>query len=324
LPIEAVLSFGSLDDLHKDGPAAAHLRTAEQLAGETNQAEIAAWCLETQAWQVLTAGGYRRAAEIAGCAACRATRRPPLPGTPPCPGCPRHVRHNLRMPIQRWRSPAVLRVKSFLAAALGVTIALVFLPLWFAVPVAAVLGAWGLGMAALGGSVIVDEEAGLLSLRMGLLTRRVRLTDITAVLVDQSKVSIGRARGGEISLYTWRKDRLDALLGVPMAAGDIGHAISRSSALAQKDQAAPGTAQPAGRVRTPARTRSRLATALLAAAGVAAIAGALFVRVRWDSPVLTVLGVIIALVLGLSGLLYLVVALWILLTGRAPRFTAVP
>jgi hypothetical protein len=234
------------------------------------------------------------------------------------------VRHNLRMPIQRWRSPVVLRVKSFLVAAAGVTIALVFLPLWFGVPVAAVLGAWGLGMAALGGSVTVDEDAGLLSLRMGLLLRRVRLTDITAVLVDQSKVSVGRAGGGEISLYTWRKDWLDALLGVPMTASDIGHAISRSSALAQKDQAAPGTAQPAGRVRTPARTRSRLATALLAAAGVVAIAGALFTRVNWDSPVLTVLGVIIALLLGISGLLYLVVALWILLTGRAPRFTTAP
>jgi hypothetical protein len=236
----------------------------------------------------------------------------------------RAVRHNLRMPIQRWRSPAVPRVKSFLVAALGVTIALVFLPLWFAVPVAAALGGWGLGLAVLGGSVVVDEEAGLLSLRMGLLLRRVRLADITAVLVDQSKVSIGRARGGEISLYTWRKDRLDALLGVPMAAGDIGHAISRSSALAQKDQAAPGTAQPGGRARTPARARSRLATALLAAAGVVAIAGALLVRVSWGSPVLTVFGVIIALVLGFSGLLYLVAALWILLTGRAPRFTTAP
>ena len=34
------------------------------------------------------------------------------------------------------------------------------------------------------------------------------------------------------------------------------------------------------------------------------------------------LGVIIALVLGVSGLLYLLVALWILLTGRAPHTTA--
>jgi hypothetical protein len=37
--------------------------------------------------------------------------------------------------------------------------------------------------------------------------------------------------------------------------------------------------------------------------------------------VLTVLSIIIALALGVSGLLYLLVALWILLTGRAPRTT---
>ena len=50
-----------------------------------------------------------------------------------------------------------------------------------------------------------------------------------------------------------------------------------------------------------------------------AIVGALLVRVHWDSPVLTVLGVLIAVGLGLFGLLYLLVALWITLTGRAPR-----
>ncbi len=40
------------------------LRTAAQFARETGHAEIAAWCLETQAWQVLTKGDYRRAVEI--------------------------------------------------------------------------------------------------------------------------------------------------------------------------------------------------------------------------------------------------------------------
>jgi hypothetical protein len=40
------------------------LRTAAQLARETGHAEIGAWCLETQAWQVLTAGDYRRAVNI--------------------------------------------------------------------------------------------------------------------------------------------------------------------------------------------------------------------------------------------------------------------
>ena len=74
--------------------------------------------------------------------------------------------------------------------------------------------------------------------------------------------------------------------------------------------------------RTPARTRSRLATALLGGTGVLAITGALLVRVHWHSPALTVLRVILALALGVSGLLYLLVALWILLTGHAPRAAA--
>jgi hypothetical protein len=237
------------------------------------------------------------------------------------------MRHNLRMPkqpsAQRWRCPAVLRVKALVVAAVCVPVALVFLPLWFGVPVAAAAALWGLGLAALGASVTVDEDAGLVTLRMGLLVRRIRLTDVTAVLVESSKVSVGRTAGGEVSLYAWRKGPLDALLRVPAAAGDIGHAISRAAALAQAyareaDGPVTGPSGPVGG-RTPARTRSRLATGLLGAAGVVAIVGSLLVRVHWDSPVLTVLGAAIALALGVSGLLYLLVALWIGLTGRAPR-----
>ena len=225
--------------------------------------------------------------------------------------------------VERWRCPVVLRVKAFAGAAAGIVIAVVFLPPWFGIPVAVVLGAWGLGMAALGAAVVVDSAAGTLTLRTGPIARRIRLTDVTAVLVEAAKVSIGRAGGGEVSMYTWRKSPLDALLRVPAAAGDIGHAISKAAALAQaaEDPATTAVKRPAGLVRTPARTRSRLATLLLGGAGVLAIAGALLVRVHWHNPALTVLGVIIALVLGLSGLLYLLVALWILLTGRAPHTT---
>ena len=216
-------------------------------------------------------------------------------------------------------------MKSFLTAAAGVTVAVVFFPLWFGVPVAVVLGAWGLGLAALGTSVVVDPAAGLLALRTGLIVRRIRLADVTAVLVDQAKVSIGRANGGEVSVYAWRQNWLDELLGVPAAASDIGHAIAKEVALAQAATvagAAADDARPANPDHGSARARSRLATALLGGAGALAIAGALLVRVHWHSPVLTVLGVIIALALGVSGLLYLLVALWILLTGRAPRITA--
>jgi hypothetical protein len=257
------------------------------------------------------------------------------------------MRHNLRMPKQhspeettrraargtldgkaagpdmrRWRCPVILRVKSVVIAAACAAIAMVFFPHWCGIPVAVVLGVWGLGMAVLGASVVLDPAAGVLVLRMGLIVRRVRLADVTAVLVDQAKVSIGRANGGEMSIYAWRKSRLDALLGVPAVAGEIGHAISSAAALAQaaagREPAAAG-ARPGNPGRTPAGTRSRLATALLGGAGALAVFGALVVRVHWHNPVLTVLSAILALVLGVTGLLYLLVALWILLTGRAPR-----
>ena len=263
------------------------------------------------------------------------------------------MRHNLRMPKQppaegttlhasqdmseekaaapdpeRWRCPVILRVKSVVVAAAGAAIALVFFPLWFGIPVAVVLAAWGLGMAVFGASVTVDQTAGTLALRMGLVVRRVRLADVTAVLVDQAKVSIGRVTGGEISVYAWRKSPLDALLGAPAIASDIGHAISKAVALARAAADNPAAdadaARPAGTGGTPARTRSRLATALLGGAGVLAIVGALVVRVHWHNPVLTVLSVILALALGVAGLLYLLVALWILLTGRAPRVIGTP
>jgi transcriptional regulator with XRE-family HTH domain len=60
----SLLAATTLIDLHRDHAAAAHLRTAAQLAREADHTEIAAWCLETRAWQVLTAGDYQRAADI--------------------------------------------------------------------------------------------------------------------------------------------------------------------------------------------------------------------------------------------------------------------
>jgi hypothetical protein len=238
--------------------------------------------------------------------------------------------------VQRWRCPTALRVKAVVIAVVGALVALVFLPHWFGIPVAVLLGLWAAGMIAVGSSVVINPEAGLLVFRMGLITRRVRLTDITAVLVDRSKVSVARAAGGEISLYAWRKSALDGWLRVPAEADEIGHAISAAVALAQDVQrrdadadadagagaGAEAAAEPAGppvRVGSSARTRSTLATALLGCAGLVALGAALVVRVHWhDNPVMTTLGVILALALGISGLFYLLAALWLLLTGRAP------
>jgi hypothetical protein len=236
------------------------------------------------------------------------------------------MRHNLPMPneqpIQRWRCPAVLRVESVVFAAVGVAVALVFFPLWFAIPVAVVLAAVYAGMAVVGTSVLVDGGAGLLVFRMGLITRRVRLTDITAVLVDKAKVSIARSTGGEISLYVWGNSWLDRWLRAPAEATDIGHAIASAVALANDDRAVTGDAGPDRapvRAGSSAGARSALAAALLGGAGLVAIVAALLVRVHWHNAAMTVLAVILALALGISGLAYLLFALWILLTRRSAR-----
>ncbi|MFC5820715.1 helix-turn-helix transcriptional regulator [Nonomuraea harbinensis] len=57
----SLLAATCLIDLNRFPAARARLRTAAQLAKETEHREIAAWCLETEAWHVLIDGEYRRA-----------------------------------------------------------------------------------------------------------------------------------------------------------------------------------------------------------------------------------------------------------------------
>jgi transcriptional regulator with XRE-family HTH domain len=70
----SLLAATCLIDLHHRSAALAHLRTAAQIARETGHAEIAAWCLETRAWQVLTDGDYPRAAQLAQAAQAAAPK----------------------------------------------------------------------------------------------------------------------------------------------------------------------------------------------------------------------------------------------------------
>lgn len=51
-------------DLHQHDAAAARLRTADRLASHAEHDEIRAWCLETKAWEVLTAGDFRAAVNL--------------------------------------------------------------------------------------------------------------------------------------------------------------------------------------------------------------------------------------------------------------------
>ncbi|GAB3137430.1 hypothetical protein [Microbispora hainanensis] len=61
----SLLAATCLIDLRRFPAAAARLRTAAQFAKDTEHQEIAAWRLETEAWQLLTTGDYRRALELA-------------------------------------------------------------------------------------------------------------------------------------------------------------------------------------------------------------------------------------------------------------------
>jgi transcriptional regulator with XRE-family HTH domain len=61
----SLLASTSHIDLHQNAAGAALLRTAAQLGKQAEHPEIMAWCLETQAWQVLTDGDYRGAVTLA-------------------------------------------------------------------------------------------------------------------------------------------------------------------------------------------------------------------------------------------------------------------
>jgi hypothetical protein len=170
---------------------------------------------------------------------------------------------------------------------------------------------------------------GLVVIRVGPLRRRIRLGCVTAVQVDRAKVSIGRSDGGEISVYVWRKSRLDGWLRLPDEARDVAHAIAGAAAAARdagagaRDGGPAGArdGEPPGRRALP-RGRRPIALAVLGCAGLVALGAAFLVRVSWPSPVMTAAGVLLALVLGVSGLSYVLFSLWLLLTGRASRAAA--
>lgn len=51
-------------DLKQENAATARLQTAAALAKQAEHPEIQAWCLETEAWRVLTSGDYSRAVQL--------------------------------------------------------------------------------------------------------------------------------------------------------------------------------------------------------------------------------------------------------------------
>lgn len=211
---------------------------------------------------------------------------------------------------ESWRAPVTVQVKSVLSAAIGVAVAVVFFPVAIAVPVAVLLAAWGLGMGARRPAVALDPGSGLLTVRMGFLTRRVALADIAVVQLEGAKVTFGKADGTAVSVQAWQRGRLDRWLRVPVVAGDMAHTVSKAASVARPQQGEKGAG---------ARTRSgkNLPLLVMTAAGVLEIAAVFFVRVSWPSPAMTALGALVALGFGFTGVFTIVFALWTYLTGRS-------
>jgi hypothetical protein len=218
-------------------------------------------------------------------------------------------------PAESWRAPVTVQARSVVSAALGILVAAVFFPLWIAVPVAVLLGAWGLGMAARRPVVTLDPGSGLLTVTLGFLTRRVRLGDISAVQLDRAKVTFGKADGTAVSVHAWRRGRVDAWLRVPDIASDMAHAVSRAASAARPQEQ---EQEQEGKTGASARIRSgkNVPLIVVAVAGLVEIAAVFFVRVSWASPVMTALGALVALGFGFTGIFSVVFALWTYLTGR--------
>jgi hypothetical protein len=232
------------------------------------------------------------------------------------------------VPAREWHAPVVVQLKALASEAIGILIAAVFFPVGVAIPVSALLALWGVGMCVRRPRVLLDPgtadgKPGVLTIRLGLITRRILVTEIEAVVLDRGKVTIGKTSGAAISFYAWRRSRLDAWLKVPDVSSDVAHTISKAATAAQAKTI---TEFPAGTeggrpASTPRRTSwgrraSSLPLIVMAVAGVLEIAAATIVRVSWGDLAMTVLGIIVALALGFTGMFTLVFALWTYLRGR--------
>jgi hypothetical protein len=223
------------------------------------------------------------------------------------------------MPIQQWRCPVALQAKSAAAAGTGIVVAFVFLAPALGIPVMVVLGVWGLSMCVRRGTVLLDPDGDRIVVRYGLITRRIRLSQIAAVQVDRAKVTIGTADGDVISFYAWQRSRLDRWLRGQVVASEVGHAIARAATTVQEAAAGRGATTASAPQPVPPRPRQHQAMALLACAGAVEFGAAFGVRLSWSNPVMTAGAVILVLGLGAAGALSIVVALWMLLRSRWPQ-----
>jgi hypothetical protein len=218
------------------------------------------------------------------------------------------------MPDERWRFPFAVQAVTAVAAVVNMAVIKVLFVAVYAYPLMALAAVLAIVLAGRPSSVALSTADGTVELRAGFVRQRIPLPQISTVKVKRTGVAITAIGGRQVSLCTnW----LVSWLRIRTPAEQIVSAINRALEDAREAQATAGRPyHPAGHVVV--ATRSNRGMVGLAGLGVVAIISAFLVRFSWPNPILTVIAVVFAVYIGLTGAFLVVFAVWIMSSGRKP------
>lgn len=211
------------------------------------------------------------------------------------------------MPDERWPFPVVVQVASTIIAAANMALIKVLFVDAFAIPLMVLVSAATVVVAGRPCSVTLSRAEGVVVIRAGFISRRIRLNRITSAEVKRTGITIRYFGGRQLSLCTnW----LISWLRIPTPADRIARAVSRAVEDA-REQAADDPEELVW-----IAMRSNPAMIALACVGLVAIAAAFLVRFSWPNPLLTVVAVMFAVYIGVTGLFLVMFAVWVLASER--------
>jgi len=211
------------------------------------------------------------------------------------------------MPDERWQFPIAVQAVTVVIALANMAVIKVLFVDAFAFPLLAVVAVLAIVLAGRASSVTLSAGRRFVEVRTGFLREQIPLQRIRSAYVKRTGVTFIVAGGRSVSLASnW----LVSWLRIPTPAEDIARAVN----LAVEDDRAAHADDPAAPPTF--ATRNNRAMVALACVGVVAIIAAFLVRFSWPNPVLTVLAVMFAVYIGLTGAFLVIFAIGVLSAGR--------
>jgi hypothetical protein len=214
------------------------------------------------------------------------------------------------MPDQLWRFPFTFQAVSVLIAVVNIVLIRLLFVTAYAIPLMAIVAVIAILVSGRRIAITLSREAGTITIRSGFLSREFPLTRISSVKKKRTGIDISFVAGRQVCLGTnW----VVSLLHMQTPAEEIAWQVTRAA----EDAKASHPHEPAHYAPNPLRNNRVLV--LLACLGVVAIASAFLVRFSWSNPLLTVIAVLFALYVGVTGLFLVFFTLWILAGERRAR-----